>query len=643
MILRDEIKSQFDSVAEQLNGQISSLPESTSVLVELLIALSKVLLDSFDSLKQSLENQTQTIEQQTQTIEQQTQKIDELIKANQELADKLAQKNQENQQLQEFIKTLKTLVKSKNVDLDALKRLLFQGGREQKRESKPEEQAEKPQPKKKNSPTRNRQSNSEKFDQCDVKQPRFVDKEGNPLAASTRDEASEEVPQQIEIDGKKYAFKGWKESSSKIKTCTTRIKVTTYVPVYEEVLESLETEKPSASEADEQGLVKTPIARIIGFNPEEDFLKNTVFGYDWMAEQVAFRMTNRIPMNRIAQAVSEACGFRLTRQQLARYFVVASEWINPAYEYLMSCVLDSKIIHLDETFIHCQEEENSCQYMIVFTSERGCFYFYSNTRSQTVPLSILQNHFDGDRWVDNEGNTVVISTDGWYNVEWLMDAEGDVSAVLVGCMVHLRRYFWDVYDVHENHKNTESEDYKISEQIINHLKFIFHRDKEYKTIEERTKARKQGDIREKFEEIKKLVDEYYDKMMECKNPSQEYTAKFIKAIKYAHNQWEKFARIMEDGAIPLDNSDAERAIRDFAVLRHSTASGFGSIKGAKAAAIFSSFHETCKKHGVRLRDYMEFLFEYIGLHRRELNNPDISVEEKNEILEKAMPWNFEKA
>lgn len=54
----------------------------------------------------------------------------------------------------------------------------------------------------------------------------------------------------------------------------------------------------------------------------------------------------------------------------------------------------------------------------------------------------------------------------------------------------------------------------------------------------------------------------------------------------------KFERIMEDGNIPLDNSEAERAVRDIAVLRSSTGSGAASIEGAKALAIFSSFHET---------------------------------------------------
>lgn len=83
-------------------------------------------------------------------------------------------------------------------------------------------------------------------------------------------------------------------------------------------------------------------------------------------------------------------------------------------------------------------------------------------------------------------------------------------------------------------------------------------------------------------------------------------------------------------------------IRDFAVLRHSTASGFASVEGAKSLAVFSSFHETCKKHGVHLGEYLAYLFRYIGLHQKELNAPGIQPEERNAFLEKAMPWNFKK-
>lgn len=51
---------------------------------------------------------------------------------------------------------------------------------------------------------------------------------------------------------------------------------------------------------------------------------------------------------------------------------------------------------------------------------------------------------------------------------------------------------------------------------------------------------------------------------------------------------------MEDGNAPLDNSDAEMSIRDFAVFKALTTSGFDSVEGVESAVVFSSFHETCK-------------------------------------------------
>ena len=100
---------------------------------------------------------------------------------------------------------------------------------------------------------------------------------------------------------------------------------------------------------------------------------------------------------------------------------------------------------------------------------------------------------------------------------------------------------------------------------------------------------------------------------------------------------------MEYGNIPLDNSAAERCIRDFAVLRHAVGNGFGSIDGAESTAGHLSFHETCKKYGVLLSEYMEFLFRHIGRFRKKLDDKNISSEEKNSILEACMPWNFTKA
>ncbi len=606
--------------------------DTGSVNLELLYAELAAMRQLVETLTLTTKELKATIKEQTAAIQKQDKTIEEQNKEIRKLTNTLKKKESELSESKELVKTLKTLLSSKEVDLDALRRLLFQGGREQKKDKKEaasQNAEEKPKQPHVNSPRRNRQSNSAKTDCCDSEKEKFLDFNGNALAASTRDDASKEIAQTIEKDGRKYAFKGWKRDSEKIEQVRTSVRVLSYVPVYEEVLPAQNDETPAV---------------IAGMNPEKDFLPKTVFGFSLAAQTIAERMRNRIPMNRIAQEISKSLGFDVSRQQMARYSAFSAEWILPAYEYLKACVLKSKVLHLDETFISCQAEKGSRQYMLVFVSETtGCFYSYTNTRSQSVPFKIMKAQFGDGKWLSDDGDSIVISTDGWYDVEWLKDENGKYRAKLVGCMVHLRRYFFDIYGAHQNHIDKESEEYQVSKRVVELIGEVFRRDGECSTIEERTKLRQSDDFRRYFEEIRQLTEKHFKIVSESESPKGIYTAKFIKAVKYSHNQWEKFTRILEDGAIPLDNSAAERAIRDFAVLRHSMPSGFGSVEGAKSTAVFSSFHETCKTHGVDLEDYLEFLFRYMGIHRDELKDKSLSDERRNAILEQAMPWEFKKA
>ena len=605
--------------------------DTGSVNLELLYAELAAMRQLVETLTLTTKELKATIKEQTAAIQKQDKTIEEQNKEIRKLTNTLKKKESELSESKELVKTLKTLLSSKEVDLDALRRLLFQGGREQKKDKKEaasQNAEEKPKQPHVNSPRRNRQSNSAKTDCCDSEKEKFLDFNGNTLAASTKDDASKEIAQTIEKDGRKYAFKGWKRDSEKIEQMRTSVRVSSYVPVYEEVLPAQNDETPAV---------------IAGMNPEKDFLPKTVFGFSLAAQTIAERMRNRIPMNRIAQEISKSLGFDVSRQQMARYSAFSAEWILPAYEYLKACVLKSKVLHLDETFISCQAEKGSRQYMLVFVSETGCFYCYTNTRSQTVPFKIMKEQFGDGKWLSDDGDSIVISTDGWYDVEWLKDENGKYKAKLVGCMVHLRRYFFDIYGAHQNHIDKESEEYQVSKRVVELIGEVFRRDGACSTIEERTKLRQSDDFRRCFEEIRQLTEKHFKIISESESPKGIYTAKFIKAVKYSHNQWEKFTRILEDGAIPLDNSAAERAIRDFAVLRHSMPSGFGSVEGAKSTAVFSSFHETCKTHGVDLEDYLEFLFRYMGVHRNELNDESLSDERRKDILEQAMPWEFKKA
>ena len=89
--------------------------------------------------------------------------------------------------------------------------------------------------------------------------------------------------------------------------------------------------------------------------------------------------------------------------------------------------------------------------MLVFVSDKGCFYCYTNTRSQSVPFKIMEEQFGDGKWLSKDGDSIIISTDGWYDVEWLKNLDGTYKAKLVGCLVHLRRYFYDIYGARQNH------------------------------------------------------------------------------------------------------------------------------------------------------------------------------------------------
>ena len=98
-------------------------------LVETLTLTTKELKATIKELKATTKEQTAAIQKQDKTIEEQNKEI-------RKLTNTLKKKESELSESKELVKTLKTLLSSKEVDLDALRRLLFQGGREQKKDKK---------------------------------------------------------------------------------------------------------------------------------------------------------------------------------------------------------------------------------------------------------------------------------------------------------------------------------------------------------------------------------------------------------------------------------------------------------------------------------------------------------------------------
>src|SRR5574344_2812923 len=79
------LKKQFEDVSSQIKSKQSSIPESVSPLIDVLLSLFQIMFEMSSNqnreLRQSIEKQTQTIDNQTQTIEKQTQTFSFIIVA----------------------------------------------------------------------------------------------------------------------------------------------------------------------------------------------------------------------------------------------------------------------------------------------------------------------------------------------------------------------------------------------------------------------------------------------------------------------------------------------------------------------------------------------------------------------------------
>ena len=83
--------------------------------------------------------------------------------------------------------------------------------------------------------------------------------------------------------------------------------------------------------------------------------------------------------------------------------------------------------------------------------------------------------------------------------------------------------------------------------------------------------------------------------------------------------------------VPLDNSEAERKIRNFVISRKNFVL-IDTINGARASAILFSIAETAKANNLRPYEYFKYLLEEIPAH---LDEP---LDKFQDYLEDLLPW-----
>ena len=86
-----------------------------------------------------------------------------------------------------------------------------------------------------------------------------------------------------------------------------------------------------------------------------------------------------------------------------------------------------------------------------------------------------------------------------------------------------------------------------------------------------------------------------------------------KAIAYALGQKKSLMTFLNDPRLELTNNAAERAIKPFVIGRKNWLFA-NTERGAQAAAVIYSLVETAKAYGLKVFDYLKWIFERLRLY-----------------------------
>jgi len=255
-----------------------------------------------------------------------------------------------------------------------------------------------------------------------------------------------------------------------------------------------------------------------------------------------------------------------------------ADFLLPIYEGIKREVLDSVVLHADETPHKMLEGDKKKNWRLWgFSNHLAAYFEIHDSRSGDVASAIL-----------NEANCEYLVTDVF---------SGYAKAVRLAnecrqhpdqpkikncyCNAHSRRYFSEIHgDSREDLLQIYQQIYSI-ESKLNDL-----------PIDQKTLGRQE-------------MLAHFDKLRKWSvNWQESYSSRSseARAAGYFLRNFEGLTRFISDGRIPIDNNPQERLLRS-PVVGRKTWYGTHSKRGAKTAAVLFTIVESCKLNKVNPRTY----------------------------------------
>lgn len=335
-------------------------------------------------------------------------------------------------------------------------------------------------------------------------------------------------------------------------------------------------------------------------------LPRSNFSAGFLAMLLTVKYVDGLPLNRFSRVLGRS-GVDVPRQSLARAAITAAKVLQPLHNLARDALLDSPIIHMDETTVQVLKEPDkdptSPSYMWM---QRGgppvkpvVLYDYDPSRSGQVPQRLL------------EGWQGYLMTDGYDGYNLAVRAGGIEHLI---CAAHARRKFVEAKRAQPKGKRGRAD------QAIEFFVRLYRIEREMKEAsdEQRLQARQERSL-----PVLAAMREW----LEASLPVVAPKTKLGEALAYLNKYWSRLVRYTERGDLPVDNNACENSFRPFVVGRKGWLFA-DTPAGAHASAVIYSLVETAKANGLE---------PYTWLKRVLTCLPAAKTVEEVEAL---LPWNL---
>lgn len=315
-----------------------------------------------------------------------------------------------------------------------------------------------------------------------------------------------------------------------------------------------------------------------------------------LASEIDKKFNMHLPITRIESSY-KSMGFERSKQTICNNFLDCADILQPLYDVMHREFLKLKYAHGDETpgqVNHAKGKDKPV---------KGYFWVYLAGIYEKVRM-VLYDHQLGRG--SEHPKKFLKGFNGYFHCDAYAAYDSISGLILVRCFAHVRRRFLDAVKVQSDEDDLTT----VAGQGLLMINEIFH-------IEGRDPKDPHKKSNYSPEEIAAIRKKYTSKMLKkffewCAKKNEEYlpSEKTREAISYALNQKEDLMRILDDPKLELTNNAAERAVRPVTVGRKNWLF-CDSERGAHAAAVLYSIVNTAKMNGLKVYDYLNWVFERI--------------------------------